>query len=153
MQLNSATQQTTKLNPEKRKPTCHHCKNRVTTKTSVFNSKKRENKMTPTKMVPVTTIIVIITVVKQTLTPRTKKPSVMVLPRVRTTEKTGNQELSTHPVRHVVKRSTPHRNVILDPIHQPDRLLGIEDQWNKIKTNNKTHRSTQLKVSRLQRKL
>ena len=41
---------------------------------------------------------------------------------------TENQELSTHPVRPVAKRTIPQRNVIFEPIQQTDRLLGIDDQ-------------------------
>ena len=92
------------------------------------------------------------TVVKQTLTPTTTKPPVMAMPTVQTTEMKENQELSTHPLRPVAKRTTPQRNAFLEPMQQTDRLLGIEDRWNKIKINNKTHRSIQLKVCRLRPK-
>ena len=97
--------------------------------------------MTPTEILPLTTIVVMITVVKQTLTSLTTEPSVMAMPTVKTTEKTENQELSTHRVKRVAKRTTPKRNVILERKRQTKRLLGTEDRWNKIKINNKTHRS------------
>ena len=102
---------------------------------------------------PVTTEILIVTNVKQTLRPTTTKLSAMAMRTVQTTEKTENQEVSTHLVRRVAKRTTPQRNVILEPMQQTNRLLGIEDRWNKSKLNNKTHRSKQYKVSRLRPKL
>ena len=128
-------------------------KSRATTETSVVNSRKRETELTPTKTVPVTKIIEIITLVKQTLTPTTTKPSVMAMPTVQASEEKENQGLSTQPVKLVAKRTTPERNAILEPMQQTDRLLAIEDRWNKIKINNKTHRSIKLKVSGLRPKL
>ena len=65
--------------------------------------------MTPTKVAPVTTKIVITTAVKQTLPPTTTKLSVLTMPTAQTTEITENQELSTHLVRLVAKRITPLR--------------------------------------------
>ena len=38
-------------------------------------------------------------------------------------------------------------------MQQVHRLLGIEERWNKVKINNETHRSIQLKVPRLRPKL
>ena len=116
-------------------------KNQAATETSFINSRKRETKIT-------TKILVILTVVKQTLTPITKR-RVMALPIVQTTEKTKNQELSNHPV---AKQTTLKRNAILEPMQQLDHLLGMEDQWNRVKLNNETHRSQQLKMSRLRPK-
>ena len=75
------------------------------------------------------------------------------MPKVQTTEMTENQALSSNPVRPVAKRTKPRKNDFLEPMQQIDRVLGIEDRWNKIKTNNETHRSLQLKVSRLRPKL
>ena len=75
------------------------------------------------------------------------------MPTVQTTEKTENQELSTHPVKPVAKRTTPQRNAILESMQQTERLLGIEDRWNHLKINNKTQKSKKLKVSRLRPKL
>ena len=109
--------------------------------------------MTPTNLMPVTTVIAIITVVKQTLTPTTTKLLLTAMPTVQTTEMTEKQELSTHLMRPVAKRTNSQRKAILDPRQQTDRLLGVEDRWNKVKINNKTHRSIQLKVSRLRPKL
>ena len=77
--------------------------------------------MTPTKKVPVTTILVTITVVKQIPTPTNTKPSGMAMPTAQPTEITENQELSTHLVRPVAKRTTPQRMAILEPVQQTAR--------------------------------
>ena len=108
--------------------------------------------MTPTEIVLVTSIILVITVVKQTLTATTTKPLLMAMSTVQITEMTENQELSTHPMRPVAKRTVPQKSAFLEPMQQTDRLVGIKDRWNKVKINNRTNRSIQLKVSRLRLK-
>ena len=153
MQINTVTQQATKPNPEKPKPIFHHCKIQTTIKTNVINSRRRETKMTTTKIAPETTIIVIITVVKQNLSSTTTKASVMATLTVQTTEMTENQEVSTHLERPLAKRTTLQRIAILEPRQKTDHLFGLKDRWNKVKLNNETHRSIQLKVSRLRPKL
>ena len=153
MQINTVTQQATKLYPENPKPTCHHCKNPGHYRTNVVSSKRRGTKKTPTEIVPVTTLIVIIMLVKQFLTPTTTETSVLAMPTKRKTAMTENYALSTHPVRPVAKRTTPQRKVSLEPMHQTDRFLGKEDRWNKVKIDIKTHRSIKLKVFSLRPKL
>ena len=91
--------------------------------------------------------------VKQTITPTTTKAPVMAMPLMQTTETTKNQKLSTNPVRPLVKRTTPQRSAVLEPMQQTDRLLGTEDRWKKIKINNGTHRLKEQKLSRLRPKL
>ena len=108
--------------------------------------------MTPIKIVSVTTILVTIIVVKQTLIPTSTKPSLMAMPTVQTTEMTEKHEFSTYTLRPVAKRTTPQRNVILEPMQQTDRLLGLEDRSNKVQNNHKTYRSKQLKLSGLRPK-
>ena len=54
MQINTVTQQASKPNREKTKPTCHHCKKQGHYRNQC-RQLKRESKMTPTKLVPVTT--------------------------------------------------------------------------------------------------
>ena len=45
--------------------------------------------------------------------------------------------------------NTPQWKAISEPMQQIDYLLGTADRWNKIKINNETHRSIQLKASKL----
>ena len=91
MQINPVTQKA-KKKQILRNPSRHFitAKNGATTETSVVNSRRRETKKTPTKIVPVTTIIVIKTVVKQTLTPTLTRQSVMPMPSVQTTKMMEN---------------------------------------------------------------
>ena len=48
------------------------------------------------------------------------------------TEPKESRKLFTHPVRHVVKQTTPQRNVTLEPMQPIDRLPGREDRKDKI---------------------
>ena len=69
---------------------------------------------------------------KQTLSPTTTKTPVMAMPILQTTEITGNLKLSTHPLRPVVKRSTPQGNTILEPNRLlPRNRRPIEQNQNK----------------------
>ena len=152
-QKKTVTQQATKPNRENPKPTCHHCKKPSHYRNQCRQLKKKEDQNVTKKILSVATIIVITPVVKQTRTPTTSKPLLMEIPAVQTTEMIENQELSTHPVIPVAKRTTPERNAFVEPMQQTDCFLGMEDRWSKVKINNKTHRSKQLKLSWLRPKL
>ena len=65
------------------------------------------------------------TVVKQTLTPITKLPTIS-METIQTTEMTEKQKLSTHPVRPVVKPIIPQRKVTLEQTQLIDRLTGTD---------------------------
>ena len=76
--------------------------------------------------------------------------------RKKNNTKTGtaeNQNLTGCPVRLLAKLSTLQGNATLKPIEQRDRLLGNEDRWDRARINNKTLRTSQTKVSRLQLKI
>ena len=73
--------------------------------------------------------------------------------KMKLTEMREKQEHSTDPVRPVAKQTSPQTKAILESMKQIDRIFGREDQWKNIKTNNETHRSVQMKVSRLRSKL
>ena len=75
------------------------------------------------------------TLVKLILTITIKTP-IIVLITSQTTEMTENQELSTHPVRPVAKRTTPHRNDVLEPMQKMEHLLGTEDRWDMGRSRN-----------------
>ena len=71
------------------------------------------------------------TVTQTTLTPTTTKLA-------------ENLELSTLPVRHVAKRTTPQKDVTLDPMQQTGPFPGRTNLKNRI------HTTVKLVVSRLQ---
>ena len=115
MQINNMTQQASKPNPKKPKTTYHHCKKPDHYRNHSRQLKKKRDQKDTKKIVPVTKIIVIKTAVKQTPTATTSIPSVMAMLTVQATGLTENQELSTHPVRPVAKRTTPQRNFYFGP--------------------------------------
>ena len=64
-------------------------------------------------------------------------------------KKTKDLDLSTLPVRPVVKLTTPQRNVTLEQMQRTDRLPGIDDQKDKTKSNRKTLKATQMGICKL----
>ena len=105
MQIDIVTQKATKPNPEKPKPTCE-----TEPPKPVSSTQGREKPNGHQKDSAGNNKIVTLTVVKHTLTPTTTKTPVMALPIMQTTEMTENQRLSTHPLKPVVKRTTPKTN-------------------------------------------
>ena len=65
----------------------------------------------------------------------------------------GSQKLSTHPVRHVEKQTTPQRNVTLEPTQPIDRLPGIEDRKDKISYQREPIKVILMKLLKLQPKI
>ena len=63
-----------------------------------------------------------------------------------------SQKLSTHPVRHVGKQTTPQKNITLEPMQPIDRLPGIEDREDKIRYQKEPTKVTLMKVLKLQHK-
>ena len=99
-------------------------------------------------MVPATTKT---TTVKQILTPTTKIPTIPTQ-TIQSTEMTENQELSTHPVRPVVKPNNQQRNVSLEPSQEVDRLPGTEDRKERLRFKEELFKTIQMKVLKLQPK-
>ena len=50
------------------------------------------------------------------------------------TEPKQSQKLFTHPVKHVVRRTIPQRDAIVEPMQPIDRLPGREDRKDKIRS-------------------
>ena len=67
-------------------------------------------------------------VVKRTLTLTTKIPTIPTQTIQIFKKKTKYLDLSTHPVRPVVKLTNPERIVILEQMQRTDRLPGTGDQ-------------------------
>ena len=121
-------------------------KGQATTEINVVNSEEGRTELKARKTVLAITIL--LTVVKQNLA-QTKKELIVAILRVQTTDKTENQKLSTHPVRPVDKLTTPHRNASSEPMQQIDRLLGTENELDRVRIDIISHRTTQMQVSRL----
>ena len=60
--------------------------------------------------------------------PQTVTPTPITTTTIKTMKMTENLELSTQPVRHAAKRTTPQGDVLLEPTQQKVRLSGIKDQ-------------------------
>ena len=73
--INTVTQQAPQQNPNKPRPTCHHCKKPG--ETSAVNSNERKTKRQITRIVPTTTM----EVPKQTLTPTTTTTKLQTIPK------------------------------------------------------------------------
>ena len=56
-------------------------------------------------------------------------------------------------IRPVTKRSTALKNAILLPMQQTNRLPGKEDQQDRVRINNRTHKTLKLKKSMLRSKI
>ena len=153
LQLYTVKQHATKSNPEKLKPTCHHCeksshyqkqwrqlrKEKNQTETNNNSAVKNNNSNNNSAQTNSNTV--------------TKKLPGMAMLTKQTTETTENQEIPTHHLGTVAKWTTPQRKGIFKPMQQTDCLPGMDDRWNRARFNNKTHRTIQLQFSRRQPKL
>ena len=90
--------------------------------------------------------------VKQTLTPTIK---ILTIPTqtIQIFKKTEDLDLSTHPVRHVLKITIPQNNDTLEQMKRPDQHTGTEDRKDKIKSNREKPKATQMAKFMLQPKL
>ena len=149
LQINTVTQQTTQQKPEKHKTNCHYAKSQVTFETSAVNSNEKKTKPETTqKMLAITTTKIL---VKQFLTPPIKIPS-MPTQTEQIVKKTKNPDLSTHPVRPVVKLTIPQKFATLEQTQRTDRNPRTVDRKDKIKSNREIPKATQIAVFKLQPK-
>ena len=89
---------------------------------------------------------------KQTLTPTTKLQTMSKETKKIIKDK-EDQDLSSHPVRHVVELTTPQRNAIYEQMQRIDRLHEIDDRKDKTKASEIMLKTTQMEMSKLQPKL
>ena len=68
-------------------------------------------------------------------------------------KKTEDLDLSTHPVRPVVKLSIPQINVTLEQTQRTDCFPGADDPKDKTKSNREMPKATQMGTFKLQPKL
>ena len=122
LQKNTVTQQATQQNSEEIKPTRHRC-NKPRHYRNQCRQLKREKDQTRNNTNSSTIATIIKVMVKQTLTPTTKFPT-KPIQTIHIIKKREHLDLSTHPLRPVVKLSTPQRSVSLEPMQRTDRLPG-----------------------------
>ena len=124
--INNVSQQPTNTNADRPKPTFTTVKNQDVTENSVACWKNSENKLKIIKIIQETKTVPPI--------PLTRTVMSTTITTTKTVKKLKeSQKLSTHPVRHVEKQTTPQKNATLEPMQPIDRLPGIEDQKDKIK--------------------
>ena len=88
---------------------------------------------------------------KQTLTPRKNfQQTTQTKPVIKKSE---DLDLSTHPVRLVVKLPIPQRKATLEQTQQTDRLTRTGDRKDKTKSNREMLKATQMGLFKLQSKL
>ena len=147
LQINTVTQQAAQQNSEKPKLTCHQGK-----KSSHYRNQCRQLKWETDQARNNTNIADKKEVVKKTVTTIIKFLSI---PKqtIQIIKKTEDLGLSAQSVRPVAKLTIPQRNVILEQMQRTDRLLGTDDQKDKIKPNRGMHKATQMAMSKRHPKL
>ena len=83
---------------------------------------------------------------------RTATSTIMRTTTKTVTEPKESQKLFTRLKRHVEKQTTPQRNAILEPMQPIDRLSGIEDRKDKIRSQKEPIKVTLMKLLELQPK-
>ena len=68
-------------------------------------------------------------------------------------KKTENLDLSTHPVRPVVKPTIPQRYYTTEQTQRTDRVPGTDNRKDRIKSNKEMPKRTQIGMFKLQPKL
>ena len=90
---------------------------------------------------------------KQILTPSTTKLQTIPKETVEIIKETEDQDLSSHPVRHVVELTTPQRKAILEQMQRIDRLHEKNDRKDRTKVNRIMLKAIQTGRFKLQPKL
>ena len=145
--VNNVSQQPTKSNSDKPKPTCHHCKKPGHYRNRCRLLKKQREQTENNQNNPG----------NKNSDANTSNPN----SKVTTNNNNRNSNraenllptLFTHPVRHVEKQTTPQRNVILEPMQPIDRLPGIEDRKDRIRYQREPIKVLLMKLLKLQLKI
>ena len=144
--INNVSQQPTNTNADRPKPTCHHFNSPDITEISVALSENSQNKLKMIKLIPETKTVPPIPLIRTVMSTTTKTTKTVIKLR-------ESRKLFTHPVGHAEKQTTPQRNVILEPMQPIDRLLGTEDQKDRIGSQKEPTKVTLMKLPRLQPKI
>ena len=123
--INNVSQQPTNTNANRPKPTCHHCKKPGHYRNQWHLLKKQREQTENNQHNPG----------NKNSAANTSNPNSNVdnnNKKKTVTKLKESQKLSTHPVRHVEKQTTPQRNAILEPMQPTNRLPGTDDRKDKI---------------------
>ena len=152
LQINTVTQQMTQQNSEKSKPHCHRCEKPGHYRNQCRQLKREKDPAWNNTNTAENNINDNMVMVKQTLTPTKKFPTIPTRP-IQIIQKTKDLDLFTHPVRPVVKLPTPHRSVTLGKMQLTDRFRGVDDRKDRTKPNGEMLKTTQMGTFKLQPKL
>ena len=81
---------------------------------------------------------------------RTATSTILITTTKTVTEPKETRKLFTRPVRHVEKQTNPQRNATLEPMQPIDRLHGIEEWKDKIRSQREPIKVTLMKLFKLQ---
>ena len=141
--INNVSQQPTNTNADRPKPTCHHCKNPGYYRNQCRLLKKQREQTENNQHNPG----------NKNSAANTSNPNSNVNNNKTVTKLKESRNLSTHPVRHAEKQTTPQRNAILEPMQPTDRLPGTEDRKDKIRYQREPTKVTLMKLLKLQSKI
>ena len=132
--INAVSQHATKMNADRPKTTYHYCKKTKTLQKSVSPVEKVErNKLTTLKIILETK-----TVAPITLSQTTTSTIITTTTTKTVTKSKLYQKLFIHPVRHVAKRTTPQRGVMLEPMQQTGHFPGRANRKDRGDLNSRT---------------
>ena len=126
-QINIVSQHATNIKADIPKVTCHHCKKPGHYRNRCSSLKKNSGiKLKILKIILETDTVTPITLSQTTIRTTSTTKSAM---------QNGSQKLFIHPLRHVARRTTPQRDVMLEPMQQTGHFAG------RANLNNRTQRA------------
>ena len=141
--IDNVSQQPTNNNADEPKPTCHHCKKPGHYRNQCRLLENSENKLKIINIIPETKTVPPIPLTRTVM-------STTITTTKTVTKLKESRKLSTHPVRHVGKQTTPQKNANLEPMQPIDRLPGIEDRKDKIRYEREPIKVILMKLLKLQ---
>ena len=117
-------------------------KNQDITEIRVACGKNSENKLKRLKILLKTK-----KVTPETLTQTTTSTIITITTTKTVTQPKRSQQLVIHGVRHVAKRTTPRRDVMLGPMQQAGHFPGRANRKDRVDIISKTRRTVKLVVS------
>ena len=130
LQINTVSEHAANTNTDRTKPTSHYCNKAGHYKNQCPRLKnQKEPAAHPKKTILETTKV----------HPQTLTPTPTTTTTITTTKITENLELSTLLMRHVATRTTPQRDVVMEPMQQTGHFVGRGNQEDRLDLKNRTH--------------
>ena len=147
------SQQAKNRNADRPKALCHLCKKPGHYRIQCRLLKKQQEQATQ-KEKKLKIVLETKTVAPITLTQKATPTILTATTTTKTvTEPKEIQKLFTHPVRHAEKQTTPQRNATLEPMQPIERVPGIEDPKDKIRSKRRPTKVTRVNLPKLQPKI